>query len=113
MTLEAVIVDMDGTLADTERDGHRGAFNAAFRELELDWEWDEATYSELLEVAGGKERIKAYCARRGLLHDDPAALDALAARLMPDVRSQGQRIRLAHLRTQGVHGRGPCQPPAR
>ncbi len=30
--LNALIFDVDGTLADTERDGHRPAFNAAFRE---------------------------------------------------------------------------------
>ena len=29
--LEAIIFDVDGTLADTERDGHRLAFNEAFR----------------------------------------------------------------------------------
>jgi beta-phosphoglucomutase-like phosphatase (HAD superfamily) len=55
--LEALIFDVDGTLADTERDGHRVAFNAAFREAGLDWHWDEALYGELLAVTGGKERI--------------------------------------------------------
>ena len=39
MTLRAVIFDVDGTLADTERDGHRVAFNTAFHEAGLDWEW--------------------------------------------------------------------------
>lgn len=60
MFLEALIFDVDGTLADTERDGHRLAFNAAFREYGLDWDWDVATYGRLLEVTGGKERIKHY-----------------------------------------------------
>jgi HAD superfamily hydrolase (TIGR01509 family) len=60
MTLQAVIFDVDGTLADTERDGHRVAFNAAFREAGLDWEWDVPLYGELLAVTGGKERMKAY-----------------------------------------------------
>ena len=41
-TLQALIFDVDGTLADTERDGHRPAFNAAFAEHGLDWHWDEA-----------------------------------------------------------------------
>ncbi|MDP2155741.1 MAG: HAD family hydrolase, partial [Sulfuricella sp.] len=53
--LEAVIFDVDGTLADTERDGHRVAFNTAFRESGLDWHWDEALYGELLGIGGGKE----------------------------------------------------------
>ena len=61
--LEALIFDVDGTLADTERDGHRPAFNAAFREAGLDWHWDEALYGELLAVTGGKERILHYVSR--------------------------------------------------
>jgi len=60
MTLQAVIFDVDGTLADTERDGHRVAFNLAFREAGLDWMWDVALYGELLAVTGGKERMKRY-----------------------------------------------------
>jgi HAD superfamily hydrolase (TIGR01509 family) len=60
-TLQAVIFDVDGTLAETERDGHRPAFNAAFREFGLDWDWDVPLYGELLAVTGGKERMRAYC----------------------------------------------------
>lgn len=55
--LQALIFDVDGTLADTERDGHRIAFNMAFAEAGLDWHWDEALYGELLSVTGGKERM--------------------------------------------------------
>ncbi|MGB0713302.1 MAG: HAD family hydrolase, partial [Gammaproteobacteria bacterium] len=58
--LEALIFDVDGTLADTERDGHREAFNRAFKEAGLDWHWDEALYGELLAVTGGKERMRHY-----------------------------------------------------
>jgi len=58
--LQALIFDVDGTLADTERDGHRVAFNMAFAEAGLDWEWSEALYGELLMVTGGKERIRHY-----------------------------------------------------
>jgi beta-phosphoglucomutase-like phosphatase (HAD superfamily) len=61
--LQGLIFDVDGTLADTERDGHRPAFNAAFREAGLDWEWDEPLYGELLAVTGGKERIAHFVAR--------------------------------------------------
>lgn len=60
MTLRAVIFDVDGTLANTERDGHRPAFNAAFAQAGLDWHWDEAFYGTLLQVTGGKERIRHY-----------------------------------------------------
>jgi HAD superfamily hydrolase (TIGR01509 family) len=66
MSLQAVIFDVDGTLADTERDGHRAAFNIAFREAGLDWEWDVGLYGELLAVTGGKERMRAYVARSDL-----------------------------------------------
>jgi len=60
MNLQALIFDVDGTLADTERDGHRPAFNAAFADAGLDWDWDVALYGELLSVTGGKERIRYY-----------------------------------------------------
>jgi HAD superfamily hydrolase (TIGR01509 family) len=58
--LAALIFDVDGTLADTERDGHRLAFNRAFVEAGLDWSWDEDRYGQLLRVTGGKERIRLY-----------------------------------------------------
>ena len=77
----ALIFDVDGTLADTERDGHRVAFNLAFAEHGLCWHWDEALYGELLAVTGGKERIRHFAARHA---PDVAALadfDALVATL--------------------------------
>jgi len=58
--LKALLFDVDGTLADTERDGHRVAFNAAFRDYGLDWDWDVALYGSLLAVTGGKERMRYY-----------------------------------------------------
>jgi HAD superfamily hydrolase (TIGR01509 family) len=59
-SIAALIFDVDGTLADTERDGHRIAFNRAFAEAGLDWEWPEELYGELLAISGGKERIHHY-----------------------------------------------------
>ena len=59
----ALILDVDGTLADTQRDGHRCAFNAAFKEVGLDWSWSEDLYGELLAITGGKERISYYVER--------------------------------------------------
>ena len=53
--LHALIFDVDGTLADTERDGHRVAFNMAFEEAGHSRAWDVPTYGELLEVTGGNE----------------------------------------------------------
>ena len=60
MNLKCIIFDVDGTMADTERDGHRVAFNLAFKEKNLDWQWDEELYGKLLKVTGGKERMKYY-----------------------------------------------------
>lgn len=56
MPLEALIFDVDGTLAETE-ETHRRALNATFRDFRLDWEWDQPTYKRLLHVMGGKERL--------------------------------------------------------
>lgn len=58
--LNALIFDVDGTLAETERYGHRVAFNRAFADANLNWNWSESLYGELLEISGGKERIRYY-----------------------------------------------------
>lgn len=58
--LPALIFDCDGVLVDTERDGHRVAFNIAFAKKGLNIEWDVQLYGDLLKVAGGKERMRDY-----------------------------------------------------
>ena len=63
--VKAIIFDCDGVLVDTERDGHRVAFNRAFKALGIDADWSVALYAELLLVAGGKERMRAYFDRFG------------------------------------------------
>ena len=60
MTLKALIFDVDGTLAETEKDGHRVAFNLAFQDAELPWRWNVDFYGDLLEIGGGKERLHHY-----------------------------------------------------
>lgn len=60
MILKCVIFDVDGTLVNTEKDGHLVAFNLAFEDRCLDWHWSNELYQELLAVTGGKERIKHY-----------------------------------------------------
>jgi len=59
MSIEALIFDVDGTLADTE-ETHRQAFNAAFLEHDLQWNWSSHQYLDLLNISGGKERISQY-----------------------------------------------------
>jgi HAD superfamily hydrolase (TIGR01509 family) len=62
---KALIFDCDGVLADTERDGHRVAFNKAFAKKGYNIEWDVGLYGELLKVAGGKERMRHYFEQTG------------------------------------------------
>lgn len=76
MPLQALIFDVDGTLADTERDGHLVAFNLAFSDVGLSFSWDSDTYGELLRISGGKERLRHYLGvhRPELAEDDVDAL---------------------------------------
>jgi HAD superfamily hydrolase (TIGR01509 family) len=63
--MQALIFDCDGVLVDTERDGHRVAFNQAFADAGFSFSWDVALYGELLKVAGGKERMRHYFETHG------------------------------------------------
>ncbi|WP_209061813.1 HAD-IA family hydrolase [Endozoicomonas sp. G2_2] len=63
MTLGALLFDVDGTLADTEPEGHLPAYNRAFREHGLDWTWTKKLYRKLLLISGGRERIDHYLDR--------------------------------------------------
>lgn len=124
MSLEALIFDVDGTLADTE-EAHRQAFNDAFLAHGLDWDWSPALYSDLLAVTGGKERMArhieslpvsragkdrlvqrialihgtktelfAQCVRRGKI-----ALRPGVARLIDEARAAGIRLAIASTTT--------------
>ena len=73
---EALIFDVDGTLADTE-EVHRQAFNLAFGACRLDWIWDAPLYGELLRVTGGKERIASYIERLRLPEAQQRSLEGL------------------------------------
>ena len=93
--MPTLIFDCDGVLADTERDGHRPAFNQAFAEAGLPVSWSEEEYGERLKIGGGKERIAS-------LFDDPG--------------SQQERIAALHKRKTAIYketvraGRLPGRP---
>jgi HAD superfamily hydrolase (TIGR01509 family) len=95
--LKALIFDLDGTLADTE-ETHRQAFNAAFIEFGLWWDWSPPLYGRLLAVSGGKERLRHYIGTLGLpaaecerlLHTVPA-LHETKTRIYTELIYRGQR----------------------
>lgn len=99
--LDALIFDVDGTLADTERDGHRPAFNGAFAEVGLDWDWSVECYGELLAVTGGKERIAHYieCWQPGFL--PPPGYPDIGA-LIVDLHRRKTALYLARLAAGGI-----------
>jgi HAD superfamily hydrolase (TIGR01509 family) len=63
--IKAVFFDQDGVIIDTERDGHRVSFNMTFKEFGFSDEWSVGYYHELLQVAGGKERMKHHWKTKG------------------------------------------------
>jgi len=83
MSLQALIFDVDGTLADTE-EAHRMAFNNAFERYKLGWKWSQDAYRELLKTTGGKERIAAYLAGKTLSAADRKRL----AELIPAIHAE-------------------------
>jgi beta-phosphoglucomutase-like phosphatase (HAD superfamily) len=120
MTLQALIFDVDGTVADTE-EVHRQAFNAAFLAMDLGWNWSEDDYMELLKVSGGPERLAHYISSLRakpeekqrlsglvpaihrektrlyyeLISDGRAAARPGVARLMREAREAGVKLALA------------------
>jgi len=95
--LQALIFDLDGTLADTE-ETHRQAFNAAFIELGLWWDWGPPLYRELLAISGGKERLRHYIDSLGLkagerarLMETVPALHETKTRIYTELVVRGQR----------------------
>jgi len=99
--LKCILWDVDGTLADTERDGHRVAFNMAFDEAGINRQWDVATYGELLAVTGGKERMRFDIDRGGMADMPFEKIAALHAR------------KTIHYQSLIAEGRIPLRPGVR
>ncbi|RMB61553.1 HAD-IA family hydrolase [Tessaracoccus antarcticus] len=82
MSTPTLLLDCDGVLADTERDGHLVAFNHMFEELGVPIQWDDSTYADLLRVGGGKERLMSFltaerAAALGMSDDADSRLDVV------------------------------------
>jgi len=99
--LRAVLLDVDGTLADTE-EVHRQSFNAAFADAGLDWVWDRPLYHELLAVTGGRERIRHYLQHRQPAFELPGNADEFIAGL--------HRSKTAHYVSALASGQVPLRP---
>ncbi|HUL97728.1 MAG TPA: HAD-IA family hydrolase [Usitatibacter sp.] len=90
--LEALLFDVDGTIAETE-DLHRRAFNLAFRDHGMGLDWSPAEYRRLLAIHGGKERIARALAEHGVAHD---------ARLVAAIHATKTKIYQALLAAEGA-----------
>ncbi|MFO1185290.1 MAG: HAD family hydrolase [Bauldia sp.] len=99
MTLRALIFDVDGTLAETE-ETHRQAFNETFAKRGLPWSWTADNYRRLLEVTGGKERIRHFIATQ----NPPGGPDAISA--IPALHAE-KTIRYAELIDAGAAAARP------
>ena len=87
MSIEALIFDVDGTMADTE-EAHRVAFNLAFERYRLGWAWQPAEYRELLKITGGKERMAHYIDHL----DVPPQERRRLSMLLPDIHAEKTRF---------------------
>jgi HAD superfamily hydrolase (TIGR01509 family) len=74
--LKAIFWDQDGVIIDTEKDGHRVAFNKMFNEVGYDFQWSVEVYGELLAISGGKERMRHYFTQNGIILEGDAEKDA-------------------------------------
>lgn len=85
--------DVDGTMAETEVDGHRQAFNAAFAERHLSWRWSIDCYNQLLQISGGEERLRHWLATAPPgAPGDPASQWTMAAELQERKQVHYRRI---------------------
>lgn len=101
MSIKALIFDVDGTIADTE-ETHRQAFNAAFLEHGLPWDWSRREYAELLRTSGGKERIAVYIESLALGQQERSQLK----RMVPLIHDSKTRIYAELI----ADGRAPLRP---
>jgi HAD superfamily hydrolase (TIGR01509 family) len=82
--VSVLLLDCDGVLADTERDGHLVAFNRMFTEFRLPVRWTEAEYGRRLAIGGGKERLRTlltseFSIEAGLPEGEEAQAETVAA----------------------------------
>jgi HAD superfamily hydrolase (TIGR01509 family) len=93
-----VIFDVDGTLAETERDGHRVAFNRAFRDHGLPYEWSVTEYGELVKITGGRRRLAHFL--RGQGHGEDDALELASVLHEDKTRYVAQWVRSGYLQAR-------------
>ena len=91
--LKAVLWDVDGTLAETEMDGHRLAINRAFADENLPWQWDQQTYQSLLTVSGGRERLVSFLKQQQFGSPEKELVDRLI---------EGKKLHYRNLLAQGA-----------
>jgi HAD superfamily hydrolase (TIGR01509 family) len=101
--IKAVFIDQDGVIIDTERDGHRVSFNVTFKEFGFTDEWSVDYYHELLQIGGGKERMKHHWKTKGF---SKPLTEAEIDKLIPEIHKRKTALFVELIET----GKLPLRP---
>ncbi|MEO6881459.1 MAG: HAD-IA family hydrolase [Mycobacteriaceae bacterium] len=96
--MNAILFGSMSTIADTS-ELQRAAFNEAFAEHGLDWQWDRDEYRELLQSNGGEQRIAEQASAKGEQVDAAAVHRTKSKRFQQRLAADGATPRAGVVET--------------